>query len=240
MNCKLVGNFVQHLEVVLSPGEDFYAEKGALIYLEDGIEFDVINRASGIKSFFKYKFLGESIYIIRYINNSFHDKKLVIGAKYGLLPIKSDNMVLACNGSYVASSAIANLSSVHAFNPGLGFMQNIDCKGTCFLDCKGTIIPIHLKAKERLRMDENHLVAAIDMCPSQLRKSAWSLKNIKSGEGLSILEITGPGTIYVESAPAEYTNGNSYSSHRGNNFTLGCIGTLIIYALVFFFIWLFS
>lgn len=239
MNCKLVGQFVQHLEVTLSPGEDFYAEKGALIYMEDGIEFDVINRASGIKSFFKYKFLGESIYIIRYINNSFQEKKLVIGAKYGLLPLKSDNMILACNGSYVASSVIANLSSAYAFNSGLGFMQNIDCKGTCFLDCKGTIIPIHLKAKERLRIDENHLVAAIDMCPSQVCKSAWSIKYIKSGEGLSLLEVTGPGTIYIESAPAEYTNGNSYSSHRGNNFTLSCIGALIIYALVFIFIWLF-
>ena len=38
MNCKLVGQFVQHLEVTLSPGENFYAEKGSVIYLEAGIE----------------------------------------------------------------------------------------------------------------------------------------------------------------------------------------------------------
>ena len=46
MNCKLVGQFVQHLEVTLSPGENFYAEKGSVIYLEAGIEKELkIGRA---------------------------------------------------------------------------------------------------------------------------------------------------------------------------------------------------
>ena len=48
MNCKLVGNFVQHLEIILSPGEDFYAEKGALIYLESGIEKELSFNGSGL------------------------------------------------------------------------------------------------------------------------------------------------------------------------------------------------
>ena len=39
MNCKLVGQFVQHLEVTLSPGEDFYAEKGScFLYTSDAVE----------------------------------------------------------------------------------------------------------------------------------------------------------------------------------------------------------
>ena len=38
MNVKLIGNFIQHLEVELLSDEDFYAQKGALIYLEKGIE----------------------------------------------------------------------------------------------------------------------------------------------------------------------------------------------------------
>ena len=41
MNVKLVGNFIQHIEVELMSGEDFYAQKGTLIYLEQGIEKEV-------------------------------------------------------------------------------------------------------------------------------------------------------------------------------------------------------
>lgn len=43
MNCKLVGQFVQHLEITLSPGENFFAEKGSVIYLEAGIELSLIH-----------------------------------------------------------------------------------------------------------------------------------------------------------------------------------------------------
>lgn len=48
MNCKLVGQFVQHLEVILEPGESFFAEKGGLIYLEAGIEKDLSFNGSGL------------------------------------------------------------------------------------------------------------------------------------------------------------------------------------------------
>ena len=49
MQCKLVGNFVQHLEATLAPGEEFYAEKGVVIYLEGGIEKEVSLNGSGLR-----------------------------------------------------------------------------------------------------------------------------------------------------------------------------------------------
>ena len=64
MNCKLVGNFVQHLEVILSPGEDFYAEKGSLIYLESGIEKELSFNGSGLGRLIGAKLSGESLFII--------------------------------------------------------------------------------------------------------------------------------------------------------------------------------
>lgn len=75
MNCKLVGNFVQHLEVLLSPGEDFYAEKGSLIYLESGIEKDLSFNGSGLGRLIGAKLSGESLFIIRLYNISNQPKK---------------------------------------------------------------------------------------------------------------------------------------------------------------------
>lgn len=88
MNCKLVGNFVQHLEVILSPGEDFYAEKGALIYLESGIEKELSFNGTGLGRLIGAKLSGESLFIIRLYNVSNQPRKLVIGSHYGLHPVK--------------------------------------------------------------------------------------------------------------------------------------------------------
>ena len=60
MNCKLVGQFVQHLEVTLSPGKDFYAEKGSVIYLEAGIEKELSFNGSGFGRILGAKLSGES------------------------------------------------------------------------------------------------------------------------------------------------------------------------------------
>ena len=71
MNVKLVGNFIQHIEVELMSGEDFYAQKGTLIYLEQGIEKDVVLNGGGngtlgtIGNLLGAKLTGESIFLVR-------------------------------------------------------------------------------------------------------------------------------------------------------------------------------
>lgn len=238
MNCKLVGNFVQHLEVLLSPGEDFYAEKGALIYYEDGIEFECLNRASGLKSFLKYKFAGESIFLIKYTNRSPSDKTLVVGTKYGLVPIKSNREFFVANGGYVASSAFPIISLNSSFKRGIGFMQKLQCKGTCFIDAKGSVKSLNLNPGEIITVDENHIIACIDISKPQFFKEKYSVKNVLGGEGVSLVELHGPGTVYIESAPAEYVYGNNSSSHRDNKFTLGCIGAILFCSILFGLIFL--
>ena len=88
MNCKLVGQFIQHLEVTLSPGEDFYAEKGSVIYLEAGIEKELSFNGSGLGRILGAKLAGESLFILRLYNVSNMPRKVVIGSRFGLLPVK--------------------------------------------------------------------------------------------------------------------------------------------------------
>ena len=38
MNCKIVGYEYKILEVQLSPGESFYAERGSIVYVEEGLQ----------------------------------------------------------------------------------------------------------------------------------------------------------------------------------------------------------
>lgn len=55
---------------------------------------------------------------------------------------------------------------------------------------------IDLQYGQKVRVDENHFLATQGISDGNIRPD-WSLKNIFGGEGLSLLEITGPGRVFV-------------------------------------------
>lgn len=207
MNVKLVGNFIQHIEVELMHGEDFYAQKGALIYLEQGIEKEVVMNGGGngalgtLGNLIGAKLTGESIFLIRYANRCNMPRKIVLGGNFGLHPIKIQNESLICNrGVYVASNNVVQVSakiSITGIVGGMGaLLQKISGSSTVFLDCKGQPITKELCAGETIEVDEDHIIAMQGISENQLY-SAWSLKNVFGGEGFGMLRITGPGKIHL-------------------------------------------
>ena len=112
MNCKLVGQFVQHLEVTLFSGEEFYVEKGCVIYLEAGIEKELAFNGTGIGRILGARLSGESFFILRLFNVSNIPRKVVIGSKFGLLPVKLNGETMICHrGVYVGSNNRVNVTT---------------------------------------------------------------------------------------------------------------------------------
>lgn len=201
MNCKLIGNFVQHLEVTLEPGEEFYSERGSLIYLESGIDKEVVFSAKGIARLIGAKLSGESLFLIRLYNRSSRPLKLVIGSSYGLHPVKLNGETMICHrGVYVASNRKVDIStklSIKGLMGGMGLMlQKISGTSTVFLDTKGTPIVLNLAAGETIEVDENHIIA-IHNIPESRMNASLAIQNLIGGEGLSMMSITGPGSVYL-------------------------------------------
>lgn len=201
MNCKLIGQFVQHLEVTLSPGEDFFAEKGSVIYLETGIEKELSFNGMGLGRILGAKLSGESIFIIRLYNNSNTERKVVIGSRFGLLPVKLSGETMICHrGVYVGSNNKVKVTTKLSFSGltgGMGLLlQKIQGNSTVFLDTIGSPITIDLHYGETIEVDENHIIALFNIDDNQMQ-SNWSLGNLLGGEGLSMMRITGPGTVYL-------------------------------------------
>ena len=194
MNCKLVGQFVQHLEVTLSPGEDFYAEKGSVIYLEAGIEKELSFNGSGLGRILGAKLAGESLFILRLYNVSNMPRKVVIGSRFGLLPVKiNDKRRIGSNNRVNVTTKL----SIAGLTGGMGLLlQKIQGSSTVFLDTKGTPITINLQYGETIEVDEDHIIALLNIAENQMQ-SNWSLGNLLGGEGLSMMRVTGPGTVYL-------------------------------------------
>ena len=196
MNCKLIGQFVQHLEVTLEPGEDFYAEKGAVIYLEAGIEKDLALNGNGLTRILGAKISSESLFILRLMNVSNMPRKVAIGSRYGILPVKLNGETMICHrGVYIGSNNKVNVStkiSLAGLTGGMGLLlQKIQGNSTVFLDTKGSPITIPLQYGQTIEVDEDHIIALHNIGEHQMQ-SNWSLGNLLGGEGLSMMRVTGP------------------------------------------------
>lgn len=213
MNCKIVGYEYKTLEVQLSPGETFYAERGSIVYVENGlqreVEFNKSNSNGGLGSIIggvlKSALSGESILIIKFTNPTNSLKKMVLsGSCCALLPIKLEGENLICRrGHYVASTNKVNLNinfNIQGILGGVGFFQKIDGYATIFLDSLGSPLEKILNNGETIEVDENHIVALQGFNTSQIQ-AGWSVGNVLRGEGLSLMNITGPGKVYMSPLP---------------------------------------
>lgn len=201
MEYSIIGNGVQYLQVKLQRGEPFFAEKGALIYIEDGIHKDAITSGSGLGKMLGAKLSGESIFMVKIVNISDSEKTAAIGCNYGLHQLELNGESIIClRGAYVASSTKMDITtklSITGMTGGMGLMlQKITGKGLLFLDTIGDPISIVLPPGKTIELDENHIIALHNIKENQI-SSKWSVSNVLGGEGLSMLRVTGPGKVYL-------------------------------------------
>lgn len=212
MNCKIVGYEFKTLEVILSPSESFYAERGSIVYVEDGLQRDVeFNGGSSggigdiIGGVLKSKLSGESLLIIRFFNPTSQPKKMVLsGSECSLLPIKLQGENLICHrGHYVASTNKVHLTlnlNLQGVLGGIGFFQKVDGNATVFLDSLGSPLEKDLSNCETIEVDENHIIALHGFDNSRIQ-AGWSIGNVLRGEGLSLMKLIGPGKVYISPLP---------------------------------------
>jgi hypothetical protein len=203
MNCKIVGYEFKHLEIELSPGEDFYGERGAFVYCDEGIDKQTEIIGTSISGVLLSKLSGESLLLVHYRNVSSSNRILVVaGSHANLLPLKlsgSDTLLIR-RGAYVASSSRMKIDvnlSLKRIIAGMSLMmQRITGDGTIFIDGIGIPIIKELQSFECIEVDENHVIALENIHENQI-SAGWNLSNIFRGEGLSTIKITGPGKVHL-------------------------------------------
>lgn len=235
MNCKIVGYEYKTLEVSLDPGENFYGEAGSMVFMEEGIErkLDIVKVR---KSFTRY-FSGESIFIVHYFNASNSTKKLLLSSGLqGIHPIKIQKghpIMLRC-GSYVAATNKVDIGlRIQGFGlkSGMSF-QKVEGDATIFVETAGTPIEIDLKEREKIEVDENHIIALHDF-ESRSVTSKWQIRNIFHGEGLATNFLEGPGKIII--SPSPLPNAKDPVAK-----VWGCLIVVLFYLIIFGIVFLFN
>lgn len=210
MNCKLIGNIFQALEIELNTNETFYAERGSLVYFENGIEQEIQMTGSGLANVISSKISGESLFLVKYQNKASSSKKMMITGKQGSvkhIKVLPNHTLILRRGDYVGSNNKVQIDvnfSINKFLTGSGFIyQKVTGDSTVFFDCVDALIEKDLSVGEEIIVDENHLKAMYDISDTQIsaQRDTNILRNLISGEGFLMTRIIGPGKVFLSSTP---------------------------------------
>ncbi|MDZ4787292.1 MAG: TIGR00266 family protein [bacterium] len=218
---KVVGEDLQFVEVELDSGETIVAEAGAMMYMEDGIQFEAkMGDGSGVSNGIFDKLMGagkrilagESLFLTHFTNRASVKRKVAFGAPYpgkitaldmSLYPdgitCQKDGFLCAAFGTKLS------ITFTQKFGTGLfggeGFvLQKIIGDGHAFVHAGGSVIEKKL-SNDKLMIDTGCIVGFT----SGIEYSIQRAGNLKSmffgGEGLFMATLAGSGTVWLQSLP---------------------------------------
>lgn len=247
---KIIGHDVQLVEVELDPGETVIAEAGAMLYMEDGIDFttrmgDGSNPSAGLfdklLSAGSRLIAGESLFLTHFTNQGWGKKHVAFSAPYpgtiipvnlrdfgGTIIVQRDAFLCAAFGTKL--SIIFNKRLSAGFFGGEGFiLQQLQGDGRVFVHAGGTVIERQLN-NEILRVDTGCIVGFETSIDFDIQQAGGLRSMVFGGEGMFLATLRGTGKVWLQSMPirkliAQLSGAgpNSRKESRGllNNFLEG-------------------
>lgn len=233
---KIIGHDVQLVEIELDPGETVIAEAGAMLYMEQGIDFeaklgDGTNPDEGL--FGKLlkgagrMITGESLFLTHFTHRGYGGKSHVAFAgpypgsiipinlkQYGnSIIVQRDAFLCAAMGTRVSVALNRRLGA--GFFGGEGFiLQRIEGDGMVFVHAGGSVIERELKG-ETIRVDTGCVVGYTSGIDFDIQQAGNLKSMVFGGEGLFLATLSGFGKVWIQSMPVSKLV-RELSSHGGN------------------------
>jgi uncharacterized protein (TIGR00266 family) len=218
---KIFGDDIQFVEVELDPGETVIAEAGAMVYMEQGITFEVkMGDGSSPDQGLMGKLLsagsrlitGESLFLTHFTNRGNSKSRVAFAAPYpgtiipvdlklvrNTLIVQKDGFLCAAFGTKLSVTLNQKIGS--GLLGGEGFiLQKLEGDGKVFVHAGGTVIERQLN-NDILRIDTGCVVAYESTLDFDI-EAVGSLKSmVFGGEGLFLATIRGTGKVWLQSMP---------------------------------------
>lgn len=218
---QIIGESMQLVEVELDPGEAVIAEAGAMNYFEQGIEFetkmgDGSDAEQGILGKLwgagKRALTGESVFMTHFTHQGEGKAKAAFAAPFpgsvvavdmaqigGELICQKDSFLCAAKGTSIGIALQKRLGA--GFFGGEGFiLQRLNGDGMAFVHAGGTVVRKELNG-ESLKVDTGCIVGFTSGIDYDIRLASGLKSMFFGGEGLFLAELSGTGTVWLQSLP---------------------------------------
>ena len=204
MEYEIVKNPVGLVEFTLNRGEAITAEAGAMAFIQGPVRTETRMRKGGLfKSLKAAAFGGESFFVNEFVAEEDGCKLGLTGNMLGdITVIDVDQEFIVQSGSFVCSTTDLTLDTKwQGFSKGIFgsnlFMLKTVGTGKMFVNAWGGIIAKKLEHGERMILDNYQLVALTTTADYRVTKHGSLKTSLFGGEAL-VLEIIGPGTVYIQ------------------------------------------
>jgi uncharacterized protein (TIGR00266 family) len=201
---EIVKNPMGLVEFVLNKDEKIVAEAAAMVYMRGNIRTETRMRKGGfLKSLKAAAFGGESFFVNEFIADEDGCKLGLTGNMLGDIEVIDVNEeFIVQSGSFVGSTTDLTLDTKwQGFTKGIFgsnlFMLKTVGTGQMFVNAWGGILKKELKSGEKMILDNYQLVALSSTANYRVTKHG-SLKTTLFGGDALVLEIIGPGTVYLQ------------------------------------------
>jgi len=218
---RIIGNDIQFVEIELDPGETVIAEAGTMVYMEQGISFDVKmgdgsspNKGvlGSLLSAGSRLITGESLFLTHFTNSGQTKSRVAFAAPYPgtILPVdlrqvrnslvvQKDGFLCAAFGTRLSITLNRKIGS--GLLGGEGFiLQKLEGDGKAFIHAGGTVIERQLN-NEMLRIDTGCVVAYEPLLDFDIETTGSLKSMVFGGEGLFLATIRGTGKVWLQSMP---------------------------------------
>jgi len=192
------------IQFTLNKGESVTAEAAAMVYIKGDIETNTRMRKSGfLKSLKAAAFGGESFFVNEFIAHQDNCTLALTGNMLGDIEVIDVNEELIVqSGAFVGSAGNLTLDTKwQGFTKGIFgtnmFMLKTMGTGIMFVNGWGGIISSKLEPGEKMILDNYQLIALSSTAGYRVVKHGSFKNTIFGGEAL-VLEITGPGTVLLQ------------------------------------------
>lgn len=218
---KIFGDDIQFVEIALDQRETVIAEAGAMVYMEQGIAFDVRMGDGSVPNQGMLGNLlqagsrlltGESLFLTHFTNNGSARSCVAFAAPYPgtIVPVKLSevgNTLIVQKDGFLCAAYGTRLTVTlnRKFGSGLlggeGFiLQKLEGDGMAFMHAGGTVIERRLN-NETLRIDTGCVVAFEPSLDFDIETSGSLKSMVFGGEGLFLATMRGTGKVWLQSMP---------------------------------------
>jgi uncharacterized protein (TIGR00266 family) len=222
---EIVGDDMQAVILTMAGGDEVRAEAGAMTFMTDGIQMDA-RMQGGLLGGLKRKLLaGESLFLTFFKCATTTGRVAFSGPYPGkIMRMPLQNSAILCQrDSFLCAAGNIDINIEFTKRLGAGFfggegfiLQRLEGNGEVFIHSGGTIIPMELKAGEKLRVDTGCLVAFDPSVDYDIEFVGGIKTAIFGGEGLFFASMTGPGRIWIQTLPFSRLADRIIGARRGD------------------------
>ena len=213
MEAKIREGHAPAVVISLAPGEKLVSEAGAMMFISGDVAMDV-ELPGGVMGGLKRAVLsGESMFLATYTARGAGAVGICGPFPGSIRQHELDGEIICEKHAYLAHVGDVEISSAFAQKRGMGIMgggegfilQKLAGKGTVWLHGGGDFVDFDLVDGQTLLVDTGCMVMVEPTVRYEVKMQGGLKKGLMGGEGLFLVQMTGPGHVTLQTLPFSRT-----------------------------------